>query len=438
MEGKATLTLSDAKTGRVVREMEEHNLVTDAVRRILDPPLYTAMYGLKYDSFVRNVMPVSKLFSGVMLLGNTLTESRDNVMPDGSIIPIATAGGEYVGTNVRRGTLNTNETYATENGYHFTWDFGTDKANGVIKSIALTSHFMGDSAFGSTSSSGKLYANPSDIENTTSINIRYCYARGQYIGTFQDRLHLYIKSTGNTVTFLKYRSLDPHSIKVNDTVAQSAFYKAEFSCDVELPITLYYWYKAFLDPVSRVLYFFGQIHRDSSSNLVIDYAGVDLNTYKVVSTGTQTVDPSNTNLHACAVYKGRFYMTTDNNVQIYTLGGGLLKMHKYYIHSSTWFSAVDGMLYVQLTSEMAGMLTDNNEMYTFYNPTWNLPAYSCDVKPPYYPMYYFVNKNNDEENTSRNPSLGLALNYFATINNLNTPLEKTSEHNLKITYDITN
>lgn len=436
MEGKATLTLTEAKTGRVVKELREHNLVTDAVKRILQPPRYAAMYGLNFNSFVKNVMPLYKLFSGIMLLGNTLTESKDNVMLDGSCIPIATAGGEYVGTNVRRGTLNTNETYATDNGYHFTWDFGTDKANGVIKSIALTSRNMGDSAF--NTSSCKLYTNPSDIETATSCGLTYCYARGQYIGTFEDGLHLYITCNKNTVTFLKCRSLDPDNIKVNDKVTFSKWYQPEFSKDVELPISLYYWYKGFLDPGKKILYFFGQIYTNSSGNRAVDYAGVDLNTFTVVTRGTQIVANSNTNIHSCAIYKGKFYLSSSYDFQVYTLGGGLLKTFECSIHSSTWFSAAGGMMAGIITSSISALFTDNDEILVYYNPTWNLPTYSCDIKPPYYPMYYYVNQNNDAEKTSRNPALGLAMDYLATINNLSTPLEKTSEHNLKITYDITN
>ena len=124
MEGKATLTLTDAKSGRVVKKVTEHNLVTDAVKRILNPPVYAMLYSFNFPNFINNVMPASKLFSGIMLLGNTLSESRENVMLSGDYIPVATAGGEYAGANVRRGTLNTNESYATANGYHFTWDFG--------------------------------------------------------------------------------------------------------------------------------------------------------------------------------------------------------------------------------------------------------------------------------------------------------------------------
>ena len=83
MEGKATLTLTDAKSGRVVKKVTEHNLVTDAVKRILNPPVYAMLYSFNFPNFINNVMPASKLFSGIMLLGNTLSESRENVMLSG-------------------------------------------------------------------------------------------------------------------------------------------------------------------------------------------------------------------------------------------------------------------------------------------------------------------------------------------------------------------
>lgn len=38
----------------------------------------------------------------------------------------------------------------------------------------------------------------------------------------------------------------------------------------------------------------------------------------------------------------------------------------------------------------------------------------------------------------QDPYLITAADYLATVNNLSEPLVKTSEHTLKITYDITN
>jgi hypothetical protein len=39
---------------------------------------------------------------------------------------------------LKRGSLNTTESGAVENGYKFVWDFATDKANASINSLALT------------------------------------------------------------------------------------------------------------------------------------------------------------------------------------------------------------------------------------------------------------------------------------------------------------
>ena len=65
------------------------------------------------------------------------------------------------------------------------WDFGTDKANGVIKSVALTSQYFGNSAFENMGNEGKLFADPSNITAQFSETTQFFHARGQYIGTFR-------------------------------------------------------------------------------------------------------------------------------------------------------------------------------------------------------------------------------------------------------------
>lgn len=438
MEGKATLTLTDAKSGRVVKKVTEHNLVTDAVKRILNPPVYAMLYSFNFPNFINNVMPASKLFSGIMLLGNTLSESRENVMLSGDYIPVATAGGEYAGANVRRGTLNTNESYATANGYHFTWDFGTDKANGVIKSVALTSQYFGNSAFENMGNEGKLFADPSNITAQFSETTQFFHARGQYIGTFQDRLHLYITYNGNTVTFLKYRSPNPADLGINDPGNLSGWPAAESSVSVELPITLNYILKAFVDTSKKLMYFFTNTRiEQGSGDRLIDYAAVDLNTLAVVKTGTQNIKDCAT-VYSCAVVGDRFYVMCYTNIQVFTLGGGWLKTYNIYSQNSSFFSMWEDMLVASVGVRKIAVFDSSDNMYVYYNPEDYLPAYSCDIKPPFYPMSYFNMSNTDSSNSSWNPYLGLSMGYLATINNLTEPLEKTSEHNLKISYDITN
>lgn len=94
MKGKATFTLTNAATGRVEREFTEHNLVTNAVSRLLSPPGYTIMGKFSWSDFIGTSLPLYKeLFGGIMLLSTTLTESADTVMLPPDCIPLATAGG---------------------------------------------------------------------------------------------------------------------------------------------------------------------------------------------------------------------------------------------------------------------------------------------------------------------------------------------------------
>lgn len=435
MEGNATLTLTEAGSGRVVRKFTEHNLVTDAVKRILEPPLYTLINSFDFRNFTKNVMPVYKLFSGIVLLGNTLEERRDNVMIDNSCIPIATAGGPYSGTNVCRGSLNENETYATANGYHFTWDFGTDKANGVIKSIALTSRFFGDSGLGEVNAGAKIIMDPSNISGNYDVTTKICTGRGVYIGTYEDRTHIYVAYKDGKIMFVKYRSVDPLAIKINDISTTSIYADPVSITELELPFSYSSIMKFFVDPTKRVVYFFSSVYKDNGKNCV-RYVGVDLKSFTFTESGTQDIGEKSSG-YGAAVFDGKFYIFTTGGVSVYSLGGGLLKEYKTSFMSTSYFVVWEGILVMQYDTRAAGFFW-NDRIYQFYIPENYLPMYSCDVKPPYYALSCLNGSIPYYDNFSINPYLGLASNYLATINNLNTPLEKTSEHNLKITYDITN
>ncbi len=150
MQGKAKIQLFDADTGRQVYEAEEKNLVTDAIKNIMSVPPAYMMMGLPTAQFYGGISPVATaLYGGIMLYGQTLTESKSNVMPDMVNPPplVGHAGGNYSGTNVLRGNYNENESGQIEGGWRHVWDFATDKANGTIRCLALTSKHGGNSGF---------------------------------------------------------------------------------------------------------------------------------------------------------------------------------------------------------------------------------------------------------------------------------------------------
>ena len=438
MEGKATFTLTEAKTGRTVKQFTEKNLITDAVQRILDPPDYTLLYNYNYINFLKNMLPLSQtLFGGIILMGNTLEERADNVMLGADFIPIATAGGTYDGTNVMRGTLNEDESYETANGYHFTWDFGTDKANGTIKCVALTSRLFGNTGFSNEDTTGALTLNPENAASTSSSTMTYANALGQYVGTFENLTHTYFKriSGSKNLEFVRVKSLDPNAVGINDKADISSYMEPVFSQTVTIPITYNIYRRWFLDKDNKVLYFFSNIYSESGV-YKIDYAGISMTDFSVADTGSKMLPYNFSSQQGTAIYNGKLFIAGDSKVEIFSSDGTLLASYPCEISTAPLFYTVNGIMYFTNGNNVS-MAYYNGELYKFKSPHAHSFTYASDIEAPYYASIY-ADTYSTTSGVSMNPVLELASNFLSTINNLSEPLEKTSEHTLKITYDITN
>ena len=159
--GTVKIELFDAATGAKTDEVISSNMVTNAVRNIVNPDRaivdggYT--YGLDADwmqKWVGATSPIGrKLFKGIMLFNKKLTENVDNIIPDQStreaMIGCAGGGSSLEGNNFR-GTYNTAESRQLSNGYSHVWDFATNQANGVINAVALTSEWGGEMGWKAT------------------------------------------------------------------------------------------------------------------------------------------------------------------------------------------------------------------------------------------------------------------------------------------------
>lgn len=144
MEGKYSIQLFDADTGKIEVEVRDHNVITNAykimfqewyTRSIMNPNLFWFGPG----GYINAPMNYS---DGVILFNEEISSNPDDFIIDRP--RFASAGTEYVGTDTTRGTLNANETGAVTNGYRWVWDFATDKANGVIRAIGLAPSEVGD------------------------------------------------------------------------------------------------------------------------------------------------------------------------------------------------------------------------------------------------------------------------------------------------------
>lgn len=442
MKGKATIILSDAKTGRVVKKIEEHNLVTNAMNNILNPPHSALVHGFDYSSLFAGALPMWKyLLGGVVLLGNAEAENSDNIMLGKNIVPVATAGSEYAGSCPMRGTLNLNESYATDNGYHFTWDFGTDKANGTISCICLTSRWFGNSGFGEDRTSNDSYmlvapnALTSIYRNPTTMYVEHGY--GQYIGTFEDGLHvfMYVNNDGN-IELRRYKGFDTSAVKINDSTGLASVSVPVSVTTVTAPAPVGNEGLFFVDHEAKTLYLF-------SSEYSVDYnANTTTITYIAVNiaegtAAARTVTLGKSIVYTCtgAVFGGHIYMLSSDGINEFAENGDFVRVHTVSNNANMTFAEIDGVLCARIQSGFTKCIDWNeNEFATGHaehlvNGAFPRP-YVAVAPRNGHDMY-----GNSQGNIMK---LVVAMWYKATINNLSTPIEKTSDHTLKIVYDITN
>lgn len=139
-KGETTIQLFDATSGRLVEEHHDTNMVTHAVRDLLamDP------LGMRNLATMNSNFPVMPLcpnaIGGVLLFPSTLTEDADQYYAPPSNVPTGYAAAEsYTGSDPKRGQYNASESAKLSNGYRFVFDFPTDRGNGTISAVSLTS-----------------------------------------------------------------------------------------------------------------------------------------------------------------------------------------------------------------------------------------------------------------------------------------------------------
>ena len=134
IKGRLKIELFDAKTKKLVQKVEKENMVTNAVKNMLQA--YAA------TNQMSEIMPLALVgLGGLMLFDTELTASADNVLfPSNS--HLVGYGLQGVNTsNTMCGSKNALESSLKigEDGRSVTvWDFGTSQANGTIRAVALT------------------------------------------------------------------------------------------------------------------------------------------------------------------------------------------------------------------------------------------------------------------------------------------------------------
>lgn len=149
LKGKTTIELTDINSGEVT-VIEDTNFVTTALEQLCQPVLKN-QFTLDSSTFRREGgCSTEALFRGLLLFDTTLEENTNRFAPPTNAKMIG-HGCEilYTGVDTSLGSYNASQSNTgTESERSYTWDFTSEQANGLIKSICLTTQVGGYIGYG--------------------------------------------------------------------------------------------------------------------------------------------------------------------------------------------------------------------------------------------------------------------------------------------------
>lgn len=492
VKGVTTIQLFNSETGEKEHEYKKENLATNALSNIVNLPvqLKIGSNNAWIYAVLKNNLPLYKnIFGGIFLFNDHHDENVDNVMPDSSNKLMGFAGDDVVVKNdSRQGIRNAAESQEIENGYKFVWDFPTDKANGVIKSVSLTSSLAGNTGGGiigtgiiptnnfhdASSNPIKLYYPFESLmvhENTSDADGGVVF----YIKKLDDgKIEMLYFSGGNSATAgdrciykLTYESLSvlkiahkkyPYLIKkekISGPISDSSIYNWSVWIDEQKKINITYSTASnYTYAIHKIYDLDGTFELEkrvtipseayNSGYKYISYSGVGFanGKYYVVTYGNnlrgvcsfsesgQVIAISDNNINEGYDYCHYFYMNQyTGNVETilqYTRDG--------YSYNS-FYNGINRIIDTGDTIELspAQLFSSYDHVYTTA-PLNNTVPYidNFDVKPPYIPIC----EGNAKESSYCELFFTPISYYLATINNLETAITKTSAQTMKVIYEL--
>lgn len=200
LKGHIKVALKDIRSGKTDIAFEGDNMITNAVADIFDSNLAGA---LDY----RKVLPLySKMFGGILCFKNTLDVSsadaaKDYFIPDNGANELIAHAGQTTlsdqADDTKRGNpLSTAMTIA-DGAVTLAWEWGSAAGNGTIASVGLTHSDVGDAGTGSGSNAFKAM--------TPNINANYGLSASQRVYFVDQNGYGYTFTySGTSVTLTRY------------------------------------------------------------------------------------------------------------------------------------------------------------------------------------------------------------------------------------------
>lgn len=204
IKGHSIIELTDVKTGKVER-YEDDNMVTNALSYFLQDAGMVWSSPLKYNE-VRND-PLGTLLGGLLMFDDVLPENANNMTTPAGVKMTGNGAKNYTYDGqdgvTEFGSWNYTESGWTNDGkYRQVWDFSTSQANGTIASLCLTSRRNGYIGAGNSTSGSKKDNNSYIVVDGKNANYNVDDMSTQVLNRIVG-----VHSANSVITFADYYSI---------------------------------------------------------------------------------------------------------------------------------------------------------------------------------------------------------------------------------------
>lgn len=458
LKGETIIELTDVRTGEVEMH-KDTNMVTNA----LDIVLNTLSSVWLVDRFAactkdKNYPLYNHLLGGVVLFPEALEENANNIWCPYTVDATGFASNKVnSGDDRRRGNLNVNESMPVLDesgkaiGYKYVWDFATSQANGVIASVCLTHPTAGYNWYGCKDSpTDQRFVKYADLGGlgalqTSTQNSHWHYPVRCF---FADLETGYIYSWTDDGKIIKMRSYPSPKMGIAET---PIFVEADpdnlFTDAFDISTTEFWTFnqsRQFLR-LSDTEIIGISTNGSASSPTTVKWIKINVRT-GTITEGSWSIQAPLCRSYGCvAISNGHMMWVSNDRKSVYKINLDNITNVSQILYTE------DGVIdvadnYTSLTALPNGVVLGSN-FYILNDvlvPTVRFGDYQGNYlnfstgfwANCYYYFWHWYRVNSNYGNVAA-LYVGLMPQYLATINNLQSPVTKTADKTMKITYTIT-
>lgn len=201
IKGKTKIELFDGKTGKLTHKTEDNNMITEALYDFYDQGGITNPSAFNASNIRNN--PLFYLLGGVMCLDTALTEDANIIRVPAGVGMTANGARGILnsGNPIELGSWNENESGWRQDGsYGMVFDWTTSQGNGNIACVCLSSYYGGYKGIGNKSLTNKaMNTSMADYNSYNAFSNANLDHASLYLGQYNNKA-FYIKNDGVSIS----------------------------------------------------------------------------------------------------------------------------------------------------------------------------------------------------------------------------------------------